>query len=140
MALKDLMAEDNGVRLEVDALIADAFDRGQQSGKDQVTERVKKATVFIGGDYPKSIQNLAGKVISGDSEFSALEGAVAMYDATQEDNNSKEAKDDKDGNDDTGTDDPEANKDATGGIVSTDADVTAGVKEARKAMGRGEDN
>ena len=140
MALKDLMVEDNGIRLEVDALISDAFDRGQQSGKDQVTERVKKATVFIGGDYPKSIQNLAGKVISGDSEFSALEGAVAMYDATQEDNNSKEAKDDKDGNDDTGTDDPEANKDATGGIVSTDADVTAGVKEARKAMGRGEDN
>ena len=140
MALKDLMAEDNGIRLEVDALIADALERGKQSGKDQVTERVKKATVFIGGDYPKSIQNLAGKVISGDSEFSALEGAVAMYDATQEDNNSKEAKDDKDGNNDTGTDDPEANKDATGGIVSTDADVTVGVKEARKAMGRGEDN
>lgn len=140
MALKDLMAEDNGVRLEVDALIADAFDRGQQSGKDQVTERVKKATVFIGGDYPKSIQNLAGKVISGDSEFSALEGAVAMYDATQEDINSKTAKDDPKGNLDTGTDDPEANKDATGGIVSTDADVTAGVAEARKAMGRGEDN
>ncbi|MCK5127572.1 MAG: S49 family peptidase [candidate division Zixibacteria bacterium] len=140
MALKDLMIEDNGVRLEVDALVSDAFERGQQSGKDQVTERVKKSVAFIGGDYPKSIQNLAAKVVSGESEFSALEGAVAVYDATKESDASKKAKDDPKGNLDTGVDDPNANKDVATGIVASEADIDAGVAEARKAMGRGEDN
>jgi len=138
MSLKDLMAEDNGIRLEVDALVNDALERGQQSGRDQVTERVKKATAFMGGDYPKSIQNLAAKVVAGESEFSALEGAVAVYDATQEGNSSASAQDNTEGNTDAGTQDPATAGDvATTGVVSNEADLDAGVNAALTAMGRG---
>ena len=90
--LAEVVQTDPGVGLEVKGREDEAFKKGQQSGKDSANERIKRVSAFLAADaYPKAIRDLAVKVLEGTSEFSALEGAVAFYDAAKEDAALKEA-------------------------------------------------
>ncbi len=86
MDLKTWMAESPANRLEVEARDKDQLARGEQSAKDRFKARVKKVVACLGAEseYPKAIKALALKVLDGDSDPAALEGALAMYDADVE--------------------------------------------------------
>jgi len=135
MGLKDLMAEDTGLDAEVKARETAAYEKGQQSGKDQVNERVKKASAFIGGEYPKAIQDLAIKVVNGESEFSSLEAVATMHDAQKETDNSQAAQGaDAGANPDVPAEPINTGAVADTGIISSDGDIEAAVADLKKEV------
>lgn len=86
MDLQEWMAESQANRLEIEARDKDQLARGEQSAKDKFKARVKKVIACLGAEseYPKAIKALALKVLDGDSEPAALDGAMAVYDADVE--------------------------------------------------------
>jgi len=132
MALKDLMATDPAIKAEVDALAAENFIKGQQSGADRVEARVKKVAPYIGADstYPGPIKTLALDVLLGKEEPAALSGAVAVYDATREEQRAKAATTEttQAGETQAGTGGAPA---ANTGAVETEADFEAAAKRLR---------
>jgi ClpP class serine protease len=85
--LKELIAENEGLKAEVDKIRSEAFG----AGKTEAMEIVAKVTPFINGEYPDSIKTMATKVLSGEGTVDGLLGAAAYYDSTKEVVNDKAA-------------------------------------------------
>jgi ClpP class serine protease len=92
MTYKELMvanSSDNELKGEVIAKLEERF----QAGKAEVIATIKKVSPFLGADskYPLAVKSLALKVLSGESSFAALEGAITVLDAQNEGKKSAEA-------------------------------------------------
>ena len=84
--LKKLIAENLGLQAEIDALMAKEFERGQQSGKNRIEQKIRRVLPFLRADscYPSAINDLACSVLAGQIEASALEGAIVLHDQQTE--------------------------------------------------------
>lgn len=92
--LKELLAGNSDAQLEYDAALANAKKMGFTDGKAEgLTEskaelngRVSIAKMAFDSDksYPKTIVDLATKVMLGESDKSALEAAISSVDAVRE--------------------------------------------------------
>lgn len=92
--LKELLAENPGAQSEYDAALAAAKNTGFTTGKSEGTAEVNaelktriavaKVALDAGKSYPKSISDLATKVMTGETDKSALEAAMASVDAMRE--------------------------------------------------------
>lgn len=144
MKLAEFLAENPAAKAEHDQAIAIAKADGRKEGRDEIEARIKKATPFLGGEskYPAAIQNLAARVISGESEPAALEGAVAVFDAQAETNNSNTAAGatngggENNGGEETPPAQPAAGAGSeTEGHIKTEDDYQAAVKTHRHNAG-----
>ena len=92
MTLKEIMATDPAVKAEVEALQAESKKTGVIEGRAEIQSRIDASVNYIGNEnYPK-IDALAIKVLKGESNPSALEGAVTAYDMLKEQGNSDDAQ------------------------------------------------
>lgn len=128
MSLEKLMAEDPGIKAEVEALVQKNYDQGKKDGKLEVEARITAASPFIGKtEYPEAITNLAVKVVTGKENPTALKGAVVAFDAMKEQTASEEAK--KENPEETPAgDDSVVSED---GSVKNEADYQAQLKKAK---------
>lgn len=137
MTLKKLMAEHPALKLEVNALVDEKYKAGVEAGKAEVNARIKKVAPFMGSEnkYPAAIQGLAVKVLNGESESAALEGAVTVFDAQAE--AEKEAKAKKETKTQKETPPGAQDQITEGGVIDTDADYAAAVERTKAAQGKG---
>jgi hypothetical protein len=84
--LEKLMEEHPGLNAEVEALKAEQFAKGQQSCANKVEARIKRVLPFMRSDssYPTAIKDFGCQVLAGQIEFTAFEGAIALYDSQKE--------------------------------------------------------
>lgn len=130
--LKDLMAEDPAIAAEVAELEKAATEKGFEAGKVHKKEENRKSaiefasTILATEDYPKSVKDLALKVVKGDSTKETLEAAVAILDSTIEAQNSANATDETET---TGATPPKtgANSVSEDGIIRNENDLNAAV-------------
>lgn len=91
--LKELFEENPAAKIEHDKVVADAKTEGVTSGSKIIQDiNVKVAPILAADTYPKAIRELAGKVIKGESDYSALEAVVTMFDAQVEEKKAAAAK------------------------------------------------
>jgi ClpP class serine protease len=91
MDLKEAMA-DVGLSREIEARDKINIDAGREKEKTEASARIEKCKKYlISSDYPEIIKTLAINVISGDSDYAALEGAVAVIDSQKEATKSNDA-------------------------------------------------
>lgn len=120
MSLKKLRSENPAIDAEVKELIAEAKEAGLKEGKESVQKVIKKSVAVFQGEYPKSLQNLAIKVLNGEEEPAALTGAMAIIEAQEEQKKSDSAKLE------SGNDTPAENDDPkVKGVATTVEDVAA---------------
>ncbi|MHA1286837.1 MAG: S49 family peptidase [Candidatus Thorarchaeota archaeon] len=125
--IKELCAEHPDLNALIEELKAGAYTAGAAS----VDARVAKAIPIIESDaYPKPIKALACKVVSGESEAAALEGAVAVFDSTREDEKTKAAVEATNEVVETPAQQPEAL--SNDGVIRNEADYNASIEAARK--------
>jgi signal peptide peptidase SppA len=92
MDLTEALA-DTGLAREIEARDNENIAIGVKKEKTEATARVDKCKKFlISNEYPEVVKNLAIKVISGESEYSALEGAVCVIDAQKEEKKAADAQ------------------------------------------------
>jgi ClpP class serine protease len=92
MTYQEIMAAvslDEELKKEISGKLAEQFEAGKKSNE----ALVKKVSPYLSVDskYPTSVKALALKVLSGESEYAALEGAVTIWDAHLEELKSKNA-------------------------------------------------
>lgn len=128
MDLFEFLKENAGAQAQFDQAIEKAKKEGIQSGHDRVDARVKKAVPYLTGEYPEAIKTLAAKVVSGESEFSSLEGAVVMYDVETEKKKAEAAAGETE---ETGETPPTGETGITqDGTLETEEDLQAAVQRA----------
>ncbi|MCP4745041.1 MAG: hypothetical protein GY874_02715 [Desulfobacteraceae bacterium] len=137
--LKEAMDADPTVKQEVDALSAKQFENGKkqgiQAGIETLQAKIKKTAPYLtGNSYPEAIKSLACKVLNGESEFSALEGAVTVYDAQKESQSSQNAQKETDKTDDTPGQDQKPSP-AADGTVESQEDYSALIAEDKNRLG-----
>lgn len=104
MTLAEFLAANPDIKAELDrqaeAKVSDAFKAGEKKGKEEVEGRVASAMTFMGEESPyfkvKAIQKTALQTIKGEVDSSALQAAVAGYDAALEGHKSTNAKEETD--------------------------------------------
>jgi signal peptide peptidase SppA len=80
-AFDTLLAEDSSAKALFDAKLEEKYQAGLIAGKAVINARIEKTVPFLGKtEYPAAIQELACKVLKGESEPAALEGAATFYD------------------------------------------------------------
>ena len=139
MDLAQIMAENPAVKAEVERLKQEQYNAGFEAGKtkgaEAVEARIKKATPCLSSDvYPKAVKDLAVKVLSGESEPAALEGALTIYDAQEEERKARAAAGETDGQEETPGDE-HRHVNETGAIDSEDS-YQATIAQAKKEQGR----
>jgi ClpP class serine protease len=78
---------------EIQARDKENFDKGVKATKSDFKARAEKCKKFlVSNEYPEVVKNLAIKVMNGESDYSALEGAVTVIDAQKEEEKAKAAK------------------------------------------------
>ena len=92
--LKDLLSKNPTAAIEHAAAIEAAKDEAKEKAKEKFQAKATKLAVYLNADstYPKAIKSLALKVLAGESNMDAVEGAAAAYDAGQEEIKSKQAQ------------------------------------------------
>lgn len=74
---KELLAQDQALAAYVQELVSAA----EKNGTEKIQARIKKALPFIrSNDYP-AVRELACKVLEGETDFAALDGAVTVLDS-----------------------------------------------------------
>jgi len=87
--LNEILAENTGAKAEYDKNIQAA----EKKGKDAINARIESAKNFLGNEkYPKSVAEIAVKVITGETSSEVLTATVAAVDAVNEQKNSDAAK------------------------------------------------
>lgn len=128
--LKELMAEDPGLKAEVEALEKEKYDQGIKDGKAEIEEKIKKASPYLGKtEYPDAIKNLALEVITGKEDPVALKGAIVAYDATKEKEKSDDAGDEN--KEDTPPDSNSPDAISEDGTIKNEADYQASIKNVK---------
>ena len=98
MTLDELMAKHPELKIELDSRDKGNIAKGIQQEKEVAKERIEKCKPYLASEeYPKAIKSLAMDVISGKSEFSALETSVTVLDALAEQKKSNAASKETDG-------------------------------------------
>ncbi len=121
MTLAEIMASDPVVKAEVEALLAENKKAGVIEGRAEIQIRIDAAVNYIGNeDYPK-IDALAIKVLKGESNPSALEGAITAYDMLKEQGNSDDAQTETETQGETGADPAAENVDEVAAMVAEDS-------------------
>lgn len=132
--LAELIEENPTLKVEVEAIKRESFEAGIKTGKTQVESRIAKVKPFIGSaDYPPAVTALAVKVLAGESDPAALEGAVTVIDAQREEKAAAEAVAETGETPET-VGDIDANKGqvvSSDGMVSSEADMRAAVDRMR---------
>lgn len=130
--LKEVMAENPGVKAEVEALVMDAEKRGQQSGVDAMQSRIDAASPYVGKtEYPEAIAALAVGVLKGEKKPEALEGAVVAFDAIKQQTENANAQDETDQTGETPPQQPDGVAIAEDGSVSSEAEYQASLKAVK---------
>lgn len=79
MTFTEVMA-DPALKAAIDKKVSESHEAGVKEGRALMQARIDKAVPYIGNaDYP-GMEPLAAKVLKGESEIAALEGAVTAYD------------------------------------------------------------
>jgi ATP-dependent protease ClpP protease subunit len=126
MTLDELLASSPEAKALYDARLAEA----RTKGGDAVQARITKCSAILESTvYPKAITALAVKVLKGDAEPAALEGAAAVIDAQIEDAATAEAAKAAADTGDTPADGPAAVTDD--GAVNSEADLAAEIQRAK---------
>lgn len=128
MDLKEALA-DVGLLREIEARDMENFQKGIKTEQTKAIARIEKCKKFlISDEYPEVVKNLAINVISGKSEYPALEGAVTVIDAQKETQKAKDAQDETDKTDETP---PETHDGGTApeGVCETNEEFAALEKE-----------
>lgn len=130
MTYEELMASgssDPNLKAEV---IVKAEER-YQAGKEEMVTTIKKVAPYLGPEskYPAAVGALALKVLSGESSFSALEGAVTVLDAHAEEKKSAQAA--KETNDAGETVPVQAGEVNPENPIATDTDIAAAAKRLK---------
>lgn len=131
MDLKEAMAKHPGLKAEIEA----RDEENHQRGIDVMQARIDKTAPYLAGSsYPAAVGKLAVKVLKGESEVAALEGAVTVLDAQKEAAASTVAGEEQ--VDDT----PPHEKPVPvteDGSIKTEADYQASLERAKKSTGNG---
>jgi hypothetical protein len=91
--------------------------------------------VALGGTaYPQQIREIAGKVLTGDSHVSALESAIAVYDATKEQSASAAAQKESAGIGAVNAEAPDGKKPEEKAMDAAGAKAVAEAKARREAV------
>jgi ClpP class serine protease len=131
MNLQEAMKDDE-LRIAIENRDGVNFAKGQHKEREEAKSRIEKCKKYIVSDeYPKVVKDLALKVISGESDYSALEGAVTVIDAQKEEAKAKAAIEETDGHEDTPPDNHDGGT-APEGVCETNEDFTALEKEIRE--------
>jgi ATP-dependent protease ClpP protease subunit len=134
MNLAELMASDPGLNAEILARDGLNYDKGKTDGTAVMQARIDKVAPYLGKtEYPSAIAALAVKVLSGESEPAALEGAVTVIDAQLEMEKAKAATGEQPPDTPPGNP-PEASAD---GSIVTEADMQASLERVNKMTGNG---
>lgn len=80
MNLSEMLAEYPDLKEEIKKKIDESFC----AGVDSVEKRIKASIQFLGGDYPKPIQEMAKRVLIGETNADVLSVSVATYDMLKE--------------------------------------------------------
>ena len=119
MGLKELLAANPEAKAE--------FDVELKKSRAELDAHVKKIAPFLANrSYPHAVQELAVKVLTGKSQLAALEGAIAVLDAQEEERKSTMARKE------TTADTPPENRDvAQDGTVTNESDYAAAVQRLK---------
>jgi ATP-dependent Clp protease protease subunit len=134
MNLAELMASDPGIKAEITIRDAENVKKGITDGTAAIQARIDKTAPYLGKtEYPAAIAALAVKVLNGDSEVAALEGAVTVIDAQLEMEKSKAAGTEQPGDTPPGQP-PVLSAD---GSIKTEDDFQASIARGKAMTGRG---
>lgn len=86
MDLAKAIAENPGIQAEVNALVLAGFNKGATEANEANTKLINSCAPYLDAKsaYPGAVMALAVNVITGKAELPALQGAVTVWDATQE--------------------------------------------------------
>lgn len=131
--LEKLIADNMALRLEVDALKAEAFEKGAKS----VTKRIETVAPFLTADslYPAPVKALANKALLGEVSTDTLIGAVVAYDALKEQSDTEAAQSETEETGETPSQGGGKENKSIDGVIRTTEDLDTAV-----AMARGEVN
>ena len=101
------------------------------AGKNEASALIKKVAPYLSPEskYPTAVGALALKVLSGESSFAALEGAVTVLDSQNEEKKSAQAQ--KETNDAGETIPVQAGEVNPENPIETDAEITAAAKRLK---------
>lgn len=130
MTYDELMASsssDPELRASVIAKTEERF----QAGKNEASALIKKVAPYLSPEskYPAAVGALALKVLSGESSFAALEGAVTVLDSQNEEKKSAQAK--KETTDAGETIPVQAGEVNPENPIGTDAEIAAAAKRLK---------
>jgi ATP-dependent protease ClpP protease subunit len=131
MDLKELMAQDHALAAEVKELIAAAEKRGATAVQEKVSKVIPK---LESTEYPAPIRVLACKVLSGESEYASLEGAVTLYDSLEAEKKTAAAQADTEEAGETAAQTQQQGI-SVDGTINTEDEYQAEVAVQRKALG-----
>lgn len=123
--LSEFLASNPDAKAKYDADIAAARGEGVEVGKKENQKRVDVAAKYLESEEYRSkatIQTLACKVLKGESEPSALEGAVTAFDMLKEQSASETAQAETTNQGETNAEEHQVN---TSGLISSEADIVA---------------
>lgn len=134
MNIAEIMASDPALKEEILARDGLNYEKGKADGTAAMQARIDKTAPYLGKtEYPAAIAALAVKVLSGESEVAALEGAVTVIDAQLEIEKSKAAGDEQPKDTPPGQP-PTLSAD---GSIQNEDDFQASIDRGKKMTGRG---
>jgi ClpP class serine protease len=128
--LAELLAENSGLAAEIKALESKAY----QKGFDASQKSVKSVIPYLTSDaYGKPVQELACKVLIGDSKLSALQSTITVLDSMREAGELSEAAADTEVVGEIVASDPKAGS-LNDGSITTEEEFEASVAEQRSQI------
>ena len=123
-----------GRTAERKALESKAYQEAYQEGFEAAQKRIKSVIPYLTSDaYGKSVQELACKVLSGDSELSALQSTITVLDSMREAGELSEAAADTEAVGEIVASDPKAGS-LSDGSITTEEEFEASVAEQRSQI------
>lgn len=122
MSLKQFLDSNPDAKAAYNAAILSAKAEGVESGKAEAQKRIDATVNYIGNENYKGIEPLAKKVLKGESDIAALDGAVTAFDMLKEKGKSADAKNETDKPGETLAENHNLNTD---GMISSEADILA---------------
>jgi ClpP class serine protease len=137
MNLQEFLASNPDAMSKYSELMKAEYDKGIEAGKAEVQKKVDAACKYLGKDEYKGIDKLVTKVLTGESEISALEGAVTAFDMMKEQGKSDQAITDTDDIGDVATENNHDLKISDKGEVKNENDYQAAIARSKKALSVG---
>jgi hypothetical protein len=131
--LKEMVDENPVLMAELETVKRTAFEAGVTEGRKRIEARIEKVKPYIGSAaYPPAVSALAVKVLAGESEPAALEGAVTVIDAQKEEKSMAEAQKETGKTVETPGENSVGNTAVSpNGEINSEADMSAAVKRVK---------